>query len=1252
MKLGAGNVSSLRFSFSLEHAASSEGILDEGRVYYRNVFPSVDEVVTSSRFATEAFFLLKDASAPHTFSFDTSLPVAVKHVESRADGLWFLDGARNMVLHVPRPAAVDASGKTYAAKLLWNDETRTMSVVLDSEESVHYPLLLDPAFETNVWKELSAPSNVAFPSLTYDEQRQRAVMYSVGRTWLLDGRNWTEWLVPRGQDNPTARYQASVVYDRARGSIVMFGGHSTSSSHLTDETWRWDGSSWTRLYPTQAPAARAEAASAYDDNAKLTVVFGGTLGSQSFSNETWLWDGTTWSQKTPATKPAARAGSAFAYDPKSKRTMVFGGYDASHVFGDLWAWDGSNWSLVPQPGGSPQPRRDAAMAYDAARGQLVLFGGMDDKGTVVLRDTWTWDGQSWSQRTGGVAPPPLRAHAMMYDPLRQRVLLFGGMDDSQTNNDAWSWDGTSWRIEYSQRLPSRKVGAQLVPNPVKAELLMFGAMSDPDPAWSWNGTTWTQRSYSSTPPRSDGVAMTWDANRQETILFGGENVNAHQFFDDTFAYVNDRWVLRKPTTRPPARAYHRIAYDPVRRKVLLTGGIGFAGYLKDTWSWDGTNWTEEAPITAAPEHARFGMATCGNEVVMFGGERGGIALQETWGWNGTNWRLVGGGPDPTNGNVVVSDQAGCLLLQSEKVWRWTSNAWNDVNVPIDIKMSLSDPVMGAAFDPVSRTIVLGGDKETFVGDAATGFVPYGAGDEATGGDLAWSGSRFVRFAGDKHDELSGLTYTFSVGDAGWALNENQLAFPEHDVHATFDQARGVALFVGSPESTQDLRTWTWDGFTMDVYDGETPQRHATTLAFDDARGKGILFGGRSDAGVLMADTWLWNGSSWNAATPGNSPAARTNAAMVFDAARGNVLLFGGRSGGTVLRDTWVWDGSNWTERKPKTNPPPRSAHAMVYVPSSRTVVLYAGLGEASPLGDTWSWDGTDWALITTTVAPPRRVQPGFAYHDASKRTLMFGGDPQGLPSDTQNAWVLYSRGGSCGADNDCPTGYCVDGVCCESRVCGTCETCAGTNPGICSAVFNAEDRDSCALADHVKCNSVGKCSPAEGASCKSSSDCGSGACVDGICCDTACDRACESCSASEKASGKDDGVCGPAKLGTNPKSRCGGDATCSATGVCSTQKGAFCEDERYLRTETGSRQDCAPYKCSVACLKRCASVSDCLFPSVCSPAGVCEEPGASTDDASCSAHGGDRRKSGVDVVLFSGGVALLAGFRRRKRRPN
>ena len=64
------------------------------------------------------------------------------------------------------------------------------------------------------------------------------------------------------------------------------------------------------------------------------------------------------------------------------------------------------------------------MTYDAAAQRVVLFGGRGGAaGTVLLSDTWEWDGVEWRQRTPASTPPARQFSAMAYDSMRRRVVL-------------------------------------------------------------------------------------------------------------------------------------------------------------------------------------------------------------------------------------------------------------------------------------------------------------------------------------------------------------------------------------------------------------------------------------------------------------------------------------------------------------------------------------------------------------------------------------------------------------------------------------------------------------------------------------------------------------------------------------------------------------------------------------------------------------------------------------------------------------
>ncbi len=78
---------------------------------------------------------------------------------------------------------------------------------------------------------------------------------------------------------PPARADHAMAYDPARQRTVLFGGRVAPTG--ADDTWEWDGTAWTRLFPTESPPPTYDHAMAYDSARQRMVVFSGS--------DTWLF---------------------------------------------------------------------------------------------------------------------------------------------------------------------------------------------------------------------------------------------------------------------------------------------------------------------------------------------------------------------------------------------------------------------------------------------------------------------------------------------------------------------------------------------------------------------------------------------------------------------------------------------------------------------------------------------------------------------------------------------------------------------------------------------------------------------------------------------------------------------------------------------------------------------------------------------------------------------------------------------------
>ena len=269
--------------------------------------------------------------------------------------------------------------------------------------------------------------------------------------------------------------------------------------------------------------------------------------------------------------------------------------------------------------------------------------------------------------------------------------------------------------------------------------------------------------------------------------------------------------------------------------------------------------------------------------------------------------------------------------------------------------------------------------------------------------------------------------------------------------------------------------------------------------------------------------------------------------------------------------------------------------------------------------------------------------------------------------DTFDSWISDFIGGmngsSCSSAGQCDSGYCVDGVCCNSSCNGACTACdvAGQR-GTCVQVSNGTpcpDSDPCngtetcqsgnclagaaPTCDDRNICTVDSCLPgtgcifnpyADGTNCADNDVCnGVETCRSGLCQSSgwlSCDdhnpctsEACDSIGGCINAPIGEGTVCDMGMCGAG---------SCLA-GVCTAGDGAVCDDHRPCTEDT-----CVP---EVGCLHdplpdgfECGECSMCL-------AGVCSDaPNCGTDDCDCAAASG-HGKNAVWVLAM-----LLLGMRR------
>jgi hypothetical protein len=306
-------------------------------------------------------------------------------------------------------------------------------------------------------------------------------------------------------------------------------------------------------------------------------------------------------------------------------------------------------------------------SYDSQRQLMVVHGHYDPNSNA----TWTLSlggTPAYNLLNRGTNSVPQGDNVQIYDPVRDRTLIFGGIANYPSPvrvNTVWKLPGgtTTWsQVTTAGTPPYPRDGAAGIYDPVGDRMIVFGGFNPDffnpylDELWalSLSGTpTWTQLFPAGTPPpgRRDHIAV-WDAPRQRMLIFGGRTAAGNPGLANDVWALNlagpPQWQQLSPAGTPPTgRTDPAGAYIPSQDALVIYGGLGTS--TNDGWrlllggtpTWGAITPTNVPPAGAGswtgvsdPVHIRL---------VMYGARCGG---SEGWAidWNPS---VVTTGVEPT-----------------------------------------------------------------------------------------------------------------------------------------------------------------------------------------------------------------------------------------------------------------------------------------------------------------------------------------------------------------------------------------------------------------------------------------------------------------------------------------------------------------------------------------------------------------------------------------------------------------------------
>jgi hypothetical protein len=411
------------------------------------------------------------------------------------------------------------------------------------------------------WEYLNATGTPPLPTrkAVYDPVRDRLVVAGPGAATALTLGTSPAWTpIPATGGVPTRDYE-TLIYDPVGDRVVLFGGEFTLSHSITAfndvRSLNLSGPpQWSTLSGADLPSARADHAAIVDTPRRRMIMFGGSNDSDP---NVWSYDlsessNPTWSAlQTQGTPAPPRRGHTMTYDPSREDLVLIGGSDLTSNVWTLSLSQVPQWTQLSPSGPAPPPRYDHTTIYDPVGDRMIVFGGTD--GVTKRNDVWALSRSgtpAWTQIIAVGAPPDARSgHTAIYDPVRQRMIVFGG------HVETWALD-LSGAPTWTQLFPSGVPPPPLVQHtaiydPLRDRMVVFGGGEDQ------YGTFKTWVLSLSDPP-------TWN----ELPTFGSSTVPS------ILSSMLYNYRISVGTTGD--FAYHSAVYDAGFDRMVVFGGTRYS----------------------------------------------------------------------------------------------------------------------------------------------------------------------------------------------------------------------------------------------------------------------------------------------------------------------------------------------------------------------------------------------------------------------------------------------------------------------------------------------------------------------------------------------------------------------------------------------------------------------------------------------------------------------------------------------------
>jgi len=473
-----------------------------------------------------------------------------------------------------------------------------------------------------------------------------------------------------------------------------------------------------------------------------------------------------------------------------------------------------------------------------------MIGGVIEDQEYKVFEIWEWKDNNWTLLQENPASMPYRKRVGTgYDPIRDRVIIYGGKDEYDYRDELWEWDGKEWtEVTHSEPWPSFMTDPDLVFNSDIEKLVLFGKTIDYQPMemWYWDGVVWEkQESLSSIPSRRSSIELAYDPIRSVVVIYGG-----NQFLEDTWEWDGEDWHQIETPHSPGSRFSYAATYNPNSQSVMLFGGkVNGGEECSDTWFFDGADWTGFEPDPMYPPDVVC-MDMAYNPIeqisVFYGGKNSNQKRTHTFEWDGLVWTDIETDTNPgkidshcmayigaLEGVVLYGGYTGQYGNEiSDRMWIYKTRTWTELNPVVKPGPRTN---FGMAYDSLRDYIVL-----------------FGGVVAVDDWDVTYS------------------TETWEFNGVNWEQRLPEHHPPHFVGGMAFDSCRGVTVLFNDDGTARD-GTWEYDGFDWTKIEPATTvpiRRGGSGFVFDESRCRLVMHGGISNLEPGYDETWEWDGYDW------------------------------------------------------------------------------------------------------------------------------------------------------------------------------------------------------------------------------------------------------------------------------------------------------------------------------------------------------------------------------------------------------